>query len=329
MSDTPNTNGVHVIESDDGNTTRVQHSFASGSIYETPTEGGPVIGGLHAGGLRNEPNGESNRQYSGRSGTLGTFEARTPTGDRVTDPTALQPTDIVTIPGFGDTELRVALDVGLIIRDTNGQLRAVTEAEHTQVEQQAEQRQQEQAERAAKENKGEPLDDRSEGFLREAVSTPEGETATSNLAADVIHGDGEVTEAMVLEFANAQQIEPAEAQARISHVTAAMQAEVIRAAAKAAGVSEAVAHKALWEARGETGVKQLMLDYVQTGKPKGFDRYVLNYAASLADTPEGRAKIIAANPGRARFASDDTVVVTLPDGTETSWANAIRSRKFS
>lgn len=317
---------------DTSNTTRVQFSDSSGSIYDTSDNsalggGQPVVGGLHSGGLMNDRNDDSNRQYSGASGSLGNFEARSPVGDRVTNQAALQPTDIVSGPGF-ETELQIALDAGLIVRDGNGQLRAVTEAERAQVEQQAEQQQQEQAERDAKENKGEPLDSRSEGFLREAVNTPEGEHATSNLASDIVHGDFEVTDAMVAEFAGAQRIAPAEAKARIAHVTAAMHAEVIRAAAKEAGVSEAVAHKALAEARGDVAIKELTMNYVQTGKPKGYGGHVLDYVARLDQTEEGRSAILAINPTRCRLSPDNTVVVTLPDGTETSWANAIHSKKI-
>lgn len=316
---------------DDGTNARVTihaNSDPNDSHGNPADAGQPVIGGLYSGGQFNERNAEPVRAYSGSSGALGNFEARTQTGDRVTDPSALQPNDLVIIPGFGDVEFHAALEHGLLVRDADGKFRATSEAERAQQAENATQQQRDQAERDAKSNKGEPLDDRSEGFLRDAVKTTEGMDATFNLASDVIYGDGEVTDNMVNEFASAQRLEPAEAKARIAHVGAAMQAEVIRAAAKEAGVPEAVAHKALWEARGDTAVKNLMMNYVQSGKPNGYGQYVLDHVARMDQTPEGRTAILAINPDRCRLSNGNAVLVTLDDGTETTWANAIHLRKI-
>jgi len=318
--------------SSENTTVQVVSDSSTGSIWEVAArqgisvnEGGPKIGGLHSGGVINEPHADRG-PYRPQAANLGAGVTAMRDGASVTGGPLL-PTDVLTFPGVGQVTYQEALDYGLITRDANGGQRVKSEQELAQAEEQAAQREQEQAERDAKASKGEPLDEQSGAWLREAVSTPERQDATFNLGSDLVHGDGEVSDEMVNEWASAQGIEPSEAKGRVTHVATAYQDEAVRAAAKEAGVPEEVAHQVLWDMRGSTDVRRVMMDHFQTGKPAGYGQFVLEHVASQGDTPEGRAAILAANPGLR--VENDTVVVRLPDGTETSWANAVLSRKMT
>jgi hypothetical protein len=318
-----------------GNARVTMNSSDAGSIYDThsanATGDGVHLGGLNSGGLTNERNQESNKQWSGRDGVLGNFEAKTESGDRVISHADLKDSDIVSIKvpgGVLETDLRSALNAGILVRDANGQLRAVTEAEHGQAADKAEQEQNDRAEQMAKEAKGERNDEQTESFMKEATASDEGMAATADLGDDIIAAGGELSDKMIENFANAQRMAPAEAKARIAHVMAGYTAEASRAASRDTGYPEHVCQQALYEAREDTNLQQLARQHFGSGKPnaRAYGEYVLAFVADKDSTSEGRDAIVAANPGRCRLGTDGTVVVRLDSGQEVSWRAAVLGR---
>jgi hypothetical protein len=95
------------------------------------------------------------------------------------------------------------------------------------------------------------------------------------------------------------------------------------------GIPANVAHQALYEARGDTDLQRVAMDHFQSGKPKGYSRWVLAHVAAMDQTAEGKAKILAANPGTVREGTDGELVVKVAGGMETTWANAVYAKKFN
>lgn len=304
------------------NSDSYQFTHDPGAIDDAPEPEGEVhIGGIYSGGQGGLGRGE--QQNNGvRIGPvdLGGFTARTQDHFPITDAADLQPDSVVTVMVDGRP-----MEVDYAIAKANGLLSPQGLQQAQQDQQRVEQKA---AQREAEDNKVEPLDPKSEALMREAVSTPEGQSATFHFGVDMVHNNFEVTENMVNEFASAQRIEPSEAKARVDHVMAAYHAEAVRAAVRETGAPDHIVAQVLYEARESSEMKETAMAHWQTDRARGYGKFVLRHIASLADTPEGAAKVVAANPHRARLASDGSAVVRLDNGQELSWANAILSRKL-
>jgi hypothetical protein len=323
---------------DDGQgNARVTMTPDSGSIYshdshEAFTNGSGVQGGLFSGGLTNEKNGEAMRVSTGSPGNLNNFEARTQDGWRVNNPSELQPTDIVTVStpdgAKMEVEYKMAVELGLIRGDANGRARGATQEELAREQQQAAEREQQEADKEAKDATGEAFaDTQANGWLADAVSKDAG--SVLDVAISVIDGDSSeglaVPESIIQSFADTNGISAPEAKARIDRVAGAYQAEAVKVSARSVGVPEWLAQEALVASRNASGMRDLMMQHVNTGKPAGYDSYVRDYVSQMDQTPTGQKLILEATgqlQGRVR-SDGERVIVRLGDGTETTWANAI------
>lgn len=241
--------------------------------------------------------------------------ARSATGERISDHARLTAETIITYKGM-ETSLGTLLQLGEVTRDGDGTFRPVAAGASPQ----------QQAETPAPEANP-SLDDASEGFLTEATTKAPGETMAAMVS--IIGTDGAVSDGTISNLASRMGIEPEAARARVAHVQAAYSLEAATAGAKEAHTTPAVASEAYEHARRSSKVsdlRQLAERHVTTGKPVGYGDVVTEYVATMDQRDPSR--ILTSVPVAGRTTRWDKaskqVIVTLPNGAEVAWGDAVR-----
>lgn len=250
---------------------------------------------------------------AGNGPDLDLSEARSPIGQRITDAAQLTSDSIVRFAGV-ETSIATLVTLGLVVRDgVTGTFRAVEPQQATS--------QPAPAEPAAR------MDDHSEAIVAEATEKAAGETMAA--AVEIMSSDGRVSDGTVARIASRLSIEPEQARARIAHVQEAYARAAVAAGAKAAETSEEVAHDALQSARTArtSELRQAAEQHFTSGAPAGYKDFVIDFVAGLGTSDPDRILTATPVPGRTvRWdAQSRQVLVKMADGSETTWAAAVRS----
>jgi hypothetical protein len=324
MSDTTNTtpHGVRVIESDDGNTTRVQMRPDSGSIYNSSTNnpdyGQPVSGGLYSGGLPISQRGvDSSVRVVAGSPVLGEgYTARTADGFPIASADELRPDSVITLPSGEQTSYEVAKMLGLVSPE------ALRQPQHPEVDQRQQDVDQQQ-EQQHKET--EPMAPEAEAIMREVITKAEG--AAIGAAIDVIENDGVLSTANAEELASVLQVEPATIQERSQVALRGYQDDAYRGAARAARTDEALAAEALQDARQNrrSTLNEKMQHHFMHGTTHQYGEMVTDFVAGLGATDPTR--VLSAETGSGITVSQDgqgEIILTIPEVGTMRYEDAVR-----
>jgi hypothetical protein len=244
--------------------------------------------------------------------------ARSPTGERISDPSLLTGDSIVTFQGM-ECSVGSLMTMGLVARDASGQYVTTNTGEAPSQEARAD---------TAPPNQ--PLDPHSEAIMAEAQAKAMPQLLGA--ATSFIQSDGVLSEEAVSQLASAMGIEPSAVREQATHVQQAYAKEAVQMAVKATECPEKIAADALAHAskNQQSAFREASQRHFSEGRAD-WGPLVMDYLANLDQVDPNQ--ILNAGPVKGRSVHWDRgarcVVVTLGDGTQMSWAAAVRGKFIS
>jgi hypothetical protein len=169
------------------------------------------------------------------------------------------------------------------------------------------------------------MDAQAETWMREALAANHG--VVLDTAVSVIESVGEeATPDHLMPSVRRGESHLSRASARIEHIKQSYTMDAARSVEKATGIDANLAAHALYESRHAPGIRELSYQHLHEGKAN-WAPVVQDWAAGFAETPEGRAALLAANQHTGIVRMDgDKLLVRLSSGEWTDWANAVRTK---